>query len=141
MRRYSQRTQLVTLSDINVTPLLDLAFVLLIIFAITSPLLEQTISLRLPEGGVTQTTVRPQDVVTAEVNANGEYYFRGQRLAGLAQLEAALVQEFQSNPNMVVRIRADATGMFQWPVNIIEICRRNGIHRFDFATEPDRAAP
>ena len=41
MRRFSQRSQLVTLSEINITPLLDLAFVLLIIFVITTPLLEQ----------------------------------------------------------------------------------------------------
>ena len=46
MRRFSQRNSLVTLSDINITPLLDLAFVLLIIFIITTPLLEQSLSLK-----------------------------------------------------------------------------------------------
>ena len=51
MRRFSQRNTLVTLNDINITPLLDLAFVLLIIFIITTPLLEQSISLELPVGG------------------------------------------------------------------------------------------
>ena len=48
MRRFSQRSHLVTLSDINITPLLDLAFVLLIIFVITTPLLEKSIELKLP---------------------------------------------------------------------------------------------
>ena len=48
MRRFSQRNSLVTLSEINITPLLDLAFVLLIIFVITRPLLEQNIDLQLP---------------------------------------------------------------------------------------------
>ena len=48
MRRFSQRSHLVTLSEINITPLLDLAFVLLIIFVITTPLLEQSINLKLP---------------------------------------------------------------------------------------------
>ena len=51
MRRFSQRSYLVTLSEINITPLLDLAFVLLIIFVITTPLLEQSIDLKLPRGG------------------------------------------------------------------------------------------
>src|SRR5687768_14948266 len=51
MRRFSQRNQLVTLSEINITPLLDLAFVLLIIFVITTPLLEQGLNLQLPVGG------------------------------------------------------------------------------------------
>ena len=45
MRRFSQRNPLVTLSDLNVTPLIDLAFVLLVIFMITTPLLEQGLSL------------------------------------------------------------------------------------------------
>ncbi len=49
MRRFSQRSSLVTLSEINITPLLDLAFVLLIIFVITTPLLDQGI--KLPPGG------------------------------------------------------------------------------------------
>ena len=50
MRRFSQRNSLVTLSDINITPLLDLAFVLLIIFVITTPLLEQGMDISLPQG-------------------------------------------------------------------------------------------
>ena len=54
MRRYSQKNSLVTLSDINLTPMLDLAFVLLIIFVIATPLLEQGMKLDLPEGGAVQ---------------------------------------------------------------------------------------
>ena len=45
MKRFSKRNQLVTLSDLNVTPMLDLAFVLLIIFVIATPLLEQGMKL------------------------------------------------------------------------------------------------
>ena len=48
MRRYSQRHSLSTLSEINITPLLDLAFVLLIIFMITTPLLENSVNLVIP---------------------------------------------------------------------------------------------
>ena len=51
MRRFSQKNHLVTLNEINITPLLDLAFVLLIIFVITTPLLEQSLKLNLPTGG------------------------------------------------------------------------------------------
>ena len=64
MRRFSQRNSLVTLSDINITPLLDIAFVLLIIFIITTPLLEQGLPLRLPRGlrssGPTRGLGRPE---------------------------------------------------------------------------------
>jgi biopolymer transport protein ExbD len=139
MRRYSQRTQLVTLSDINVTPLLDLAFVLLIIFAITAPLLEQSIEIRLPEGGAAGPS-RPnvRDVVTAEVSPSGDYYLQGRKLTGLPELEQRLVEAHRANPNLIVRIRADATSMYRYPVAIMDACRRHGITRFDLATEVDR---
>ena len=48
MRRFSQRNSLVTLSDLNVTPLIDLAFVLLIIFMVTAPAMTRTIGIDLP---------------------------------------------------------------------------------------------
>jgi biopolymer transport protein ExbD len=136
MRRFSQRNSLVTLNDINVTPLLDLAFVLLIIFIITTPLMEQSVNLRLPVGGANK-SAKPEDVVLAEVRPDGVYYLRGRPLgADLRTLESRLIDEYRKNPNLVVRIRADAGGKFELPMNIIEICRRNGITRFDIATEP-----
>ena len=56
MRRFSQKNSLVTLSEINIVPLMDLVFVLLIIFVITTPLLEQSMKLDLPSGGELDTT-------------------------------------------------------------------------------------
>ena len=62
MRRYSQRNNLTTLSEINVTPLLDLAFVLLIIFMITTPLLENSMSLVIPSSGATNPQINSLQV-------------------------------------------------------------------------------
>ena len=138
MRRFSQRSQLVTLSDLNVTPLLDLAFELLIICVITTPLMEQSIDLRLPVGSAAPSRPEAKDVVLAEVSPAGEYHFKGRPVAGLEALEQAIVEEYRKNPNLVVRIRADAGGIYQYPVNIIDACRRNGITRFDLATEGAR---
>jgi biopolymer transport protein ExbD len=59
MRRFSQRNSLVTLADINITPLLDLAFVLLIIFVITTPLLEQGTAARPTPSRSTRRTSAP----------------------------------------------------------------------------------
>ena len=71
MRRFSQRSSLVTLSEINITPLLDLAFVLLIIFVITTPLLEQSINLKLPRGGQPDQRIEKRNVRTVEVSVTG----------------------------------------------------------------------
>lgn len=137
MRRFSQRNHLVTLNDINVTPLLDLAFVLLIIFVITTPLLEQSIQLQLPVGGETPKRPRPGDVVLVEVDPRGMFFFKGRAIAE-RDLEGALVAEYRLNPEMVVLIRADRTSAYQHVVSILDACRRNGIEKFDFATDKGR---
>ena len=73
MRRASQRNHLVTLNEINITPLMDLAFVLLIIFVITRPMLEQSMNLQLPSVGKLNTPqqVKKTDIRTVEVGASG----------------------------------------------------------------------
>lgn len=138
MRRFSQRNHLVTLNEINITPLLDLAFVLLIIFVITTPLLEQSIPLKLPVGGSNRAATDPKNIVSAEVGIDGIYYLRGRRLGSIDMLERELRAEFARNPEVIVRIRADREGKFRYPVEIIDAARRNGITRFDIATEAPR---
>jgi biopolymer transport protein ExbD len=72
MRRFSQRSHLVTVSEINITPLLDLAFVLLILFVITTPLLEQSISLKLPRGvGQPDQHIDKRNIRTGEISNTG----------------------------------------------------------------------
>src|SRR5438093_1793518 len=74
MRRFSQRSHLVTLSEINITPLLDLAFVLLIIFVITTPLLEKGLELRLPKAsGQPDRPLDKRDIRTVEIDPKGTY--------------------------------------------------------------------
>ena len=137
MRRFSQRNQLVTLNEINITPLLDLAFVLLIIFVITTPMLERNLDLKLPEGGGPKKPDSRDNVLT-EVSLTGVYSFKGRPVADVAALERELVAEYRRNTNMVVVIRADASSQFRYPVGIIDLCRKNGINRFDIPTQPDR---
>ena len=81
MRRFSQRSHLVTLSEINITPLLDLAFVLLIIFVITTPLLEQSINLKLPRGGQPDKRLNKSDIRTVEISNTGVYVLDRQTAA------------------------------------------------------------
>ena len=90
MRRYSKKHSLVTLSDINITPMLDLAFVLLIIFVISTPLLEQGMNLDLPEGGDTDTQ-QPEVKKTIEISPAGRYELDGEQMT-LVAIEQALVQ-------------------------------------------------
>jgi len=134
MRRFSQRNSLVTLSEINITPLLDLAFVLLIIFVITRPLMENSIQLNLPAGGAETGKVDPRDVRRVEISTRGEFRLDG-RTVTPAQLEQFLVAAVQANPKSVVYIRADEQGVNKHTYTVFDICQRRGITRFAFATE------
>src|ERR1043165_7781408 len=135
MRRFSQRSHLVTLSEINITPLLDLAFVLLIIFVITTPLLEQSINMKLPVGGKPDKPISKSDIRTVEIAPQGSYSLDRRRMT-LAQIERELVGAFKANPNMVVYIRADEMGRNKDLYAVVDVCQRNGITRFSLRTTP-----
>lgn len=134
MRRFSQRNSLVTLSDINITPLLDLAFVLLIIFVITTPLLEQSIKLNLPGGGRDDKNPPPrEDRRTVEVSPEG-YYVVDKKRMQLNEVEASLVQAFKSNPKLAVVIRADKADKFGRVSDVLDLCDKHGIQNIGFAS-------
>ena len=78
MRRYSQRNNLTTLSEINVTPLLDLAFVLLIIFMITTPLMESSMNLSFPRAGRPTRRSMPARVQTVSIDRNEAIKFNNE---------------------------------------------------------------
>jgi biopolymer transport protein ExbD len=135
MRRFSQRSHLVTLSEINITPLLDLAFVLLIIFVITTPLLEKSIDLNLPTGGQTGQKLNKSDIATVEIAASGVYALNKQRL-NLSQLLAALSRDYRANENMVVYVRADKDCRYELVAQLIDGCQKSGIKRYSLRTAP-----
>jgi biopolymer transport protein ExbD len=137
MRRFSQRNSLVTLSEINITPLLDLAFVLLIIFVITTPLLEQSLPVQLAKGGATMDKFDPSNVKTVEITSSGVFALDRTRMTPV-EIERRLVDTFRRNPNMVVAIRADKDGKNEYLYDIINRCQRNGITKFSLRTDPNR---
>jgi biopolymer transport protein ExbD len=137
MRRFSQRSSLVTLSEINITPLLDLAFVLLIIFVITTPLMTQSLDLTLPKGGRPDKTVDRHDIRTVEITPDGQYRLEKQPMR-LDQLESELVKDYRANPNLVVNIRADEMGRNKYLYAVIDRCQKNGITRYSLRTEPPK---
>jgi len=134
MRRFSQRSHLVTLSEINITPLLDLAFVLLIIFIITTPLLEQGLELKLPQGGKPERPLRKDDFRTVEITARGYYLFDGRRVT-LAQVQQELARDSRSNPNLAVFIRADKATPFDEVFQVTDVCANLGV-KVSFRSEP-----
>jgi len=138
MRRFSQRNQLVTVAEINITPLLDLAFVLLIIFVITTPLLEQSITLKLPKGvGRPDQQIDKRNIRTVEISNTGVYALDRQRMS-LNEVLERLSSGFRDNPNLIVYIRADRDSRYDLVAQLIGGCQRSGITRYSLRTEPDK---
>ena len=134
MRRFSSKNHLVTLNDINITPLLDLAFVLLIIFVITTPSLEQSLQMTVPAGGLANSTVRKEDVITVEVSKDS--YFINGRPNDLQGVEQWLRAEAQKRQNMPIYIRADEAEQYKNVIALLDLCERLGLKQVKFATRP-----
>jgi biopolymer transport protein ExbD len=136
MRRFSQRNSLVTLSDINITPLLDLAFVLLIIFIITTPLLEQGLNLKLPQGGQPDNPkLDPRNIRTIDISQNGLYKFGGS-FSQPAAIASALKREQSGNPNLIVYIRGDQEGALRHTAAMLNQLERAGVVNISLRTDP-----
>jgi biopolymer transport protein ExbD len=138
MRRFSQRNALVTLSEINITPLLDLAFVLLIIFVITTPLLEQGINLKLPPGGQADTRkLDKNDIRVIEISQSGQYMLGGKFMT-VDQAAAIIISDFRRNPRLMVDVRADENTAHKHVIAIIDRLSNAGIEQVSMRTHPKR---
>lgn len=136
MRRFSQRNSLVTLSDINITPLLDLAFVLLIIFIITTPLLEQGLNLKLPQGGQADSPkINPRDIRTVDISTRGDYKFR-ERFYSPEQIASTLRDEQRRNPNLIVYVRADGDGAYKHVAALLWRLEQFSVVNVSLRTDP-----
>ncbi len=136
MRRYSSRTSLSTLSEINITPLLDLAFVLLIIFMITTPLLENSKTLIIPSSATTNAPVNPATVQTLSMDRN-EVVRLNEEVVDLATLESRLRALKQADPNLAVVIRPDRTLPVQKLVSLMDTLQRADITKVGIATQEE----
>jgi biopolymer transport protein ExbD len=125
------------MAELNITPLLDLAFVLLIIFIITTPLLEQGVQLNLPTGSATKTEVNPKSVKTISVNHDGEIFLDKQRV-NVAELTAALTAWKQSDPEAAAVLRFDRDLRMQQAMDVIDAMQKAGISRMALMNTPEQ---
>ena len=137
MRRYSSRQSLQTLTEINVTPLLDLAFVLLIIFMITTPLIENSIDLDVPTSSTAKVSVNPADVFTISIDKNDVMKLNNEVLTA-ADLESRLATLHAENPATAVVVRPDRDLAVQKFVSVMDILQRTGITKVGVMTHPEQ---
>jgi biopolymer transport protein ExbD len=137
MRRYSSRTSFTTLSEINVTPLLDLAFVLLIIFMITTPLMENSKSLIIPSSNTTNAPINPAAVQILSIDRS-EIVRLNEEVVEPAVLESRLAALKAADPNVAVVIRPDRSLPVQKLVNLMDALQRAEITKVGIATQEEQ---
>jgi biopolymer transport protein ExbD len=137
MRRYSTRTSFTTLSEINVTPLLDLAFVLLIIFMITTPLMENSKSLVIPSSNTTNAPINPSAVQILSMDKD-EVVRLNDQVLDPAALESRLAALKAADPNVAVVIRPDRSLPVQKLVNLMDALQRAEITKVGIATQEEQ---
>lgn len=136
MRRFSDRNALHTLSELNVTPLLDLAFVLLIIFMITTPLMENSMDLIVPSSATATTEVNPSQVRTVSIDRNGVLKLDGQVVAA-GDLEERLAAVHREQPGIAVVVRPDRDLPVQNFVGVMDLLHKAGISKVGVMTRSD----
>jgi biopolymer transport protein ExbD len=137
MKRFSDRASLHTLSELNVTPLLDLAFVLLIIFMITTPLMENKTDLVLPTGDASKNAVDPSAVLTVSIDRNEQVQINGAP-STLAQVESDLAARKRERSDLAVVVRSHKELPVQKLIDVLDAIKRAQIAKVGVVTNPEQ---
>jgi len=122
------------MSEINMTPLVDVMLVLLIVFMITMPVLTHAVRMELPRAGSAPENAR-QAHVTVAVQADGSYRWDGQAV-DFSALEARLAAAAQQQPPPSLHIRADRAVVYDKVAQLLAAAQRAGLVKVGFVTEP-----
>jgi biopolymer transport protein TolR len=135
---FRRSRQMHPIAELNITNMVDLGFTLLIIFMITTPLIqsEQTIPMNLPaEGKKTQQQQPPDTEFQAiSIDRAGNFYF-GSRRVSFAELGSNLGALAARSKPPVIRIRADLTLQWQQVVRVMDEIKKHNLTRITFDTE------
>jgi len=129
------------MSDINVTPLVDVMLVLVVIFIITAPLLASSIRLDLPKTDAARQQDEQPKFVTVVVDKTGQVFFND-RPVTQEELGAALLEAARVNPDTEVQLRADQGVPYGRVVQVMGEAQKAGLNRIGFmADAPPAPAP
>jgi len=121
------------IADINITPLLDLAWVLLVIFILTTTALVQGIEVKLPETADHKEEVETE-VATVSVDKAGRIFLNDEPIE-LAQLEEKLRLFKTANPSLPVILRADRSLVYDEVVKVLDAIKSVPVENLALATE------
>lgn len=121
-------------SDINVTPLVDVMLVLVIILLVTAPLLTQSVHVTLPKTAETTADIKEQPLQLG-VDAQGNITLNKLALADLTALEESLKAELQRNPEIGLHLYADQGVIYAKVAEVMATVQHAGLTKIAFVTE------
>ncbi len=123
------------LSEINVTPFVDVMLVLLIIFMVTAPMMQQGIDVDLPETTTQPLRIRNEPLILT-VQKDGKYYLARREIPA-AELRAKLEAIFEGRDSKEIFLRADENVAYRFVVKALAAARQAGATRLGMVTEPE----
>lgn len=133
-RKFHRKDRLSALTEINMTPLIDLAFALLIIFMVTTPLLEQTIDVNLPVEAAKSQPEEREDFQSLSIDRSGSYYWSEEQVS-LEQLGDLLDTLAMDPAPPVLSIRADAALPYQKVITVIDMIKERKLSKISLDTK------
>ena len=124
------------MSEINVTPLVDVMLVLVVIFILTAPLLASSLRLDLPRSEAAQPGDAPRSV-SIGIDRAGAMFFNDQPVSR-EQFEQRLAQAGKANPDTEVQLRADQSVPYGRIVEVMGLAQKAGLNRIGFVAEPGK---
>ena len=124
------------MSEINVTPMVDVMLVLLVIFILTAPLLASSIRLDLPKTDAAKPG-EAQKFVTLVIDKTGQLFFNDKPVV-LEELRSSLIQTAGRSPDTEVQLRADESVPYGKVVEVMGVAQKAGLSRIGFVAD---AAP
>ncbi|MBI4345752.1 MAG: biopolymer transporter ExbD [Elusimicrobia bacterium] len=122
------------ITEINITPMVDVVLVLLVIFMATAPLLSRrALSVQLPKSARAERAAT--ETVRVELNAKGEIVYEGQKLA-LADLERELKRLIELQPATHVALAADEKRPYGDIVTVLDTIKGSGVKRIGLEARP-----
>ena len=126
------------MSDINMTPLIDVMLVLLVIFMITAPLMTSSLKLDLPKSDAAQASETPLFVAVA-LDKDGRLFF-GDEAVDASTFAARIADAAKRNPQTEVQLRADRSVPYGRVAELIGTVQKAGLSRIGFVADPGPAA-
>ena len=122
--------------EINTTPLVDVMLVLLIIFIITIPVINQSVKIDLPRASSQPQDLKPENI-NLDIDAQGQIFWNREAIDA-SQLQIRIATAAQKTPQPELHLRAERTTQYEKVAQVMAVAQTGGLSKIGFITEPEK---